>query len=168
MAEDFNDDGRLFAALGEAVRARREVPARFVEMGKAAFTWHNVDAELATLAYDSAAGEPVGDMTGEPVGAMVSELVGGTRAEPAELRALTFVASRLTIELEVAPDALLGQLVPPQQGAVELHGRDGVATTTRADDVGWFTFRPLPSGLFRLRVRPDAGGPVVTEWAMLG
>jgi len=155
MAEDFNDDERLLAALGEAVRAGREVPARFVEMGKAAFAWHGVDAELAALAYDSAAGE----LVGEPAG--------GTRAEPAELRALTFVASRLTIELEVAPDALLGQLVPPQQGAVELHGRDGVATTTRADDVGWFTIRPLPSGLFRLRVSPDGGGPIITEWAML-
>jgi hypothetical protein len=150
MAEDFDDD-ELFAALGEAVRARREVPARFVEMGKAAFTWHSVDAELAALAYDSADGE----------------LVGGTRAEPAELRALTFVASRLTIEIEVTPDALLGQLVPPQQGAVELHGRDGVATTTRADEVGWFAIRPLPSGLFRLRVRPEGGSAVITEWAML-
>jgi hypothetical protein len=151
MAEDFNDDERLLTALGEAVRARREVPARFVEIGKAAFAWHNVDAELAALAYDSAAGE----------------LAAGTRAEPAELRALTFVASRLTIEIEVAPDALLGQLVPPQQGAVELHGRDGIATTTMADDVGWFAIRPLPSGLFRLRVRPDGGAAIVTEWVML-
>jgi hypothetical protein len=151
MAENFNDDERLFTALGEAVRARREVPERFVEMGKAAFAWRNVDAELAALAYDSTA----------------TEVVAGTRAEPAELRALTFVASRLTIELEVAPDALLGQLVPPQQGAVELHGRDGVANATRADDVGWFAIRPLPSGLFRLRVRPDGGGAVITEWTML-
>lgn len=151
MTDNFDDDERLLAALGEAVGARREVPAWFVEMGKAAFAWHNVDAELAALAYDSAAGE----------------LVGGTRAEQAELRALTFVASRLTIEIEVAPDALLGQLVPPQQGAVELQSRDSVATSTRADDVGWFTIRPLPSGLFRLRVRPDDGGAVVTAWTML-
>jgi len=151
MAENFNDDERLLAELGEAVRASSEVPARFVELGRAAFTWRTIDAELAALAYDSAA----------------SELVAETRAEPAELRALTFVASRLTIEIEVAPDALLGQLVPPQQGSVELHGRDGVANTTRADDVGWFAIRPLPSGLFRLRVRPDGGSAVVTEWAML-
>jgi hypothetical protein len=151
MTDDFNDDERLLAALGEAVRARREVPARFVQTGKAAFAWRDVDGELAALAHDSA----------------TSELVAGTRAEQAELRALTFVASRLTIEIEVAPDALLGQLVPPQPGEVELHRRDGVATSARADDVGWFAIRPLPGGLFRLRVRPDGGSTVVTEWTML-
>jgi len=47
------DDEELLAALGEAIRAREEVPEWFVETGKNAYAWHNIDAELAQLTYDS-------------------------------------------------------------------------------------------------------------------
>jgi hypothetical protein len=30
------------------------VPADFIEVGMAAYAWHNIDAELAALTYDSA------------------------------------------------------------------------------------------------------------------
>ena len=52
------DDEQLLAALGEAMRARREVPGWFVETGKNAYAWHNIDAELAQLTYDSL-GDPL-------------------------------------------------------------------------------------------------------------
>jgi hypothetical protein len=151
MPDHWRDDEQLLAALGEAVREARKVPPRFVAMGKAAFAWHNVDAELAALAYDSA----------------TTKVDAVTRSEPATLRALSFAASCLTIEIEVTNDALLGQLVPPQPGEVELQNRDGSAHTAPVDDVGWFTLRPLPSGLFRLQVRPADGGEIVTEWMRL-
>ena len=47
------DDEQLLAALREAMRAREAVPAGFVETGKSAYAWHNIDAELAQLTYDS-------------------------------------------------------------------------------------------------------------------
>ena len=47
------DDEELLAALGEAIRAREAVPEWFVETGKNAYAWHNIDAELAQLTYDS-------------------------------------------------------------------------------------------------------------------
>ena len=47
------DDEQLLAALGEAVKAREAVPEWFVETGKNAYAWHNIDAELAQLTYDS-------------------------------------------------------------------------------------------------------------------
>lgn len=50
--EDLHDD-RLVAALTEALREAEVVPPRFVDVGRAAFAWHNVDAELAELTYDS-------------------------------------------------------------------------------------------------------------------
>ena len=153
MSNDWNDDDQLLASLGDAVSSARDVPARFVEIGKAAFTWRDVDAELAALTHDSVD--------------LVDSGTGRTRAEPADLRTLTFVASRLTVELEVVPDALLGQLVPPQPGEIELLRRDGATGTVAVDDVGWFAIRPLPSGLFRLRVRPSHGEPVMTEWILL-
>jgi len=47
------DDERLLAALSEALKASQAVPSWFVETGKNAFAWHNIDAELAQLTYDS-------------------------------------------------------------------------------------------------------------------
>ena len=41
-------DEQLLAALGEALRARQAVPEWFVETGKNAYAWHNIDAELAS------------------------------------------------------------------------------------------------------------------------
>lgn len=154
MSNDRNDDDQLLASLGEAVRSAKDVPARFVEIGKAAFTWREIDAELAALTHDSA-------------DSAIGRVAARTRADPADLRTLTFVASRLTVELEVVPDALLGQLVPPQPGEIELLRRDGATSMAAVDDVGWFAIRPLPSGLFRLRVRPAQGEPVMTEWILL-
>ena len=40
------DDEALTDALREAIRAREAVPAWFVEIGKSAYAWHNIDAEL--------------------------------------------------------------------------------------------------------------------------
>lgn len=145
------DDDGLLAELGQAVRAARSLPPGLLSAGRAAFAWRNVDAELAALSYDSAA----------------SGALAGVRAEPAELRALTFVSSELTIELEAAAEGLLGQLVPPQAGEVELRGQDGSVRTATMDDVGWFVFKPAPPGMFRLHVRTAAGATVLTEWTRL-
>ncbi len=53
VAESWNDEA-LLAALRQALAARQAVPPEFVEAGKSAFAWHNIDAELAQLTYDSA------------------------------------------------------------------------------------------------------------------
>ena len=47
------DHEELLAALGETVKARQAVPEWFVETGKNAYVWQNIDAELAQLTYDS-------------------------------------------------------------------------------------------------------------------
>ena len=52
------DDDQLLAALGEALRSERGVPAEFIAMGKAAFAWYGIDAELAALTYDSVSKMP--------------------------------------------------------------------------------------------------------------
>jgi len=148
----WSDDERLLSALGSALRAAHAVPGRFVEAGKAAYAWHNIDAELAALTYDSRR-EPPQDAL--------------TRAEPAPLRAMTFAASGLTIELHVSSEALVGQLVPEQPGQVELHQPDGLIRTADADEIGCFAFRPLPAGSFRLRCHTDSGRDVLTGWISL-
>ena len=80
------DDDRLLAALGQALKAREAVPAWFIETGKSAFAWHNIDAELAQLTYDSARDQ---------------RAVAVLRSETASIRALTFTSAHLTLELEV-------------------------------------------------------------------
>ena len=49
------DDEQLLGALREAMQARQAVPSWFIAMGKNAYAWHNIDAELAQLTYDSQA-----------------------------------------------------------------------------------------------------------------
>lgn len=145
------DDDELLAALGEALRAREAVPEWFVETGKNAYAWHNIDAELAQLTYDSDSDR---------------DLVAAVRSETATIRALTFTSERLSIELEVGDGSLLGQIIPPRAGTVETHTRAGV-TTSPVDEIGSFAVEPIPASTFRLRIRTTDGLDVLTGWITL-
>jgi len=140
-------DDQLLAELREALETAREVPAEFVAAGKSAFVWRTVDSELAALT--------------DQLGA--DEALAGTRAEHAGVRTLSFRASKISIELEVTSEALLGQLVPPRSGSIEVQVQDGTRRSADIDEAGWFAIRPVPSGMFRLHVR-TATDDVITEW----
>ena len=144
-------DEQLLAALGEALRARQAVPEWFVETGKNAYAWHNIDAELAQLTYDSSRDE---------------DTVAAVRSEAASIRALTFTSGRLSIELEVAESSLLGQIIPPRAGTLEVHTTAGV-TSSPVDEIGCFVVDPIPSSPFRLRCRTQDGADVLTGWITL-
>jgi hypothetical protein len=144
------DDEELLSALREAVRARQAVPADFVETAKSVFAWHNIDAELAELTYDSF---------------LETADASTTRAEVASIRSLTFSSQHLSIELEVQHESLLGQLVPPQPGTLTVQvGAGEEAVTTTADDIGCFSIGAIPSGPFRLRCQTASGIHAVTVW----
>jgi hypothetical protein len=140
------DDEELLAALDDAMRARQAVPEWFVETGKNAYAWHNIDAELAQLTYDSNH-----DRSRAAV----------MRAEAASIRALTFTSAHLSIELEVTEDRLLGQVITPQAGTLETHTAAGV-TTLAVDEIGGFVLDPKPASPFRLRFRALEGTDVLT------
>ena len=144
------DDEELLAELGEALRARREVPEWFVETGKNAYAWHNIDAELARLTYDSS----------------LDQAAAAVRSEAASIRALTFSSPQLSIEIEVTANSLLGQIIPPGEGMLETHTRTGV-TTLPVDDIGSFVVEPIPASPFRLRCRMADGADVLTGWITL-
>jgi hypothetical protein len=145
------DDEKLLAALREAMREREAVPAWFVETGKNAYAWHNIDAELAQLTYDSYGDE---------------RMAAATRSETASIRALTFTSAQLSIELEVSENSLLGQIIPPQPGTLEIHTTAGTVTTT-VDEIGFFAVDPKPDSSFRLRCRTPDGADVMTGWINL-
>lgn len=146
------DDEKLLAVLRQAIGARRAVPPEFVQAAKDAFAWHDIDAELAQLTYDSVTG---------------SALAAPTRAEDASIRALTFTSPRLTVELEVTTDSLLGQIVPTQVATIELQAQAGVGTVVTSDEIGCFSISPVPRGTFRLRCLATGGIDVRTGWITL-
>jgi hypothetical protein len=150
----WEDDDQLLAALREAFRSARSVPAEFTATAKATFAWREIDAELATLTWDS-------------VSAGAEAELAGQRAESASLRSLTFTSGELTLEIEVTASALLGQLVPPGPGRIEARTVDGDAVAAVIDQVGGFTICPIPRGPFRLYCHTMSGADVLTSWLTL-
>jgi hypothetical protein len=154
VLRDWDDDEQLLADLHDALRDADAVPARFVEVGKAAFAWRTVDAELAELVHDSADAD-------------ATAALAGTRAGPTALRTLSFSVGPTSIEVELTPDALQGQVIPPQTGEVDVQHRDGTERTVPVDEDGWFVCHPCPTGFVRLRLRRAGGQPVITVWTTL-
>jgi len=146
------DDEEVLAALQQALRAQRAVPPAFIEAGKSAFAWHNIDAELAQLTYDSIL-DPAPELA--------------MRAEAASIRALTFTSAHLTIELEVAQDSLLGQIIPAQPATIRVQPRTGAETALATDEIGCFSVQPIPSGPFRMHCRTAADVDALTGWITL-
>ena len=135
----WEDDYILLAELQAAVRAHREVPASFVEAGKAAFDWRQIDTVLAEMTYDS--------MTSDD-----PHLLAGVRGA-GTARFLSFTGQGLEVELELSSDAVRGQVIPPTAATVELKDDADFWVSTRCDEQGWFVISPIPDQAFRLTVR---------------
>lgn len=146
------DDERLMEALSGALRARQAVPPWFLETAKNAYAWHNIDAELAQLTYDSSRDRDAST---------------SLRSESASIRALTFTSAHLSIELEIGDSALLGQIMPPRQGMIEAQTQAGASTPATVDEIGCFSIEPIPPCPFRLHCRTEDGTDVVTGWITL-
>jgi hypothetical protein len=156
VREDW-DDEQLLAALRESMRARLAIPPWFTQTARSAYTWLDIDAQLARLTYDSSCDKDL-----EATLRSVS-----TRSEPASIRALTFTSARLSIELEVTADSLIGQIIPPRRGTLEQEARNGEIATVPIDEIGCFCIQPVPDGAFRLRCQTEDGVDVVTNWFTL-
>lgn len=146
----WDDDDLLLAALSEVLRkGSPPVPPRVLEAAQAAYSWRNIDAELATLAYDSA---------------LDADLLTQVRSA-VSMRVLTFESETMSLQLGVGDDGLQGQLLPPESWQVELTTPDGTLTSVVADHLGRFAIRPLPLGPVRLACRTaDGHTRMTTEW----
>jgi hypothetical protein len=147
---DISDDDQLLAALRAALRARQAVPDAFVEAGKGAYAWRQIDVELAQLTYDSR-----------------TDLTAAVRSETASVRGLGFTSPHLSMELEVNEDCLFGQVMPPRAGTLEVQTSTGTSTETTVDEIGCFAVEPIPASPFRLRFRAVDGTDVLTGWVTL-
>ena len=150
-------DDELEAELRRLAAAWDPVPAELRQAAVDAFSWRDIDAEIAELVYDSL------------LGFDEASLVRG----PAGQRLVSFAVGGMTIDVEVTSTGtgrtVMGQIVPPQRATVDIrHPRDMV--TVEADDLGRFRSGPLPPGPASLRLHPPPGaaGPdIVTEWIAL-
>ena len=144
-------DEDLLCELDAALREEEEVDAAFIRAAQAAFTWRNVDAELATMGLDADA---------ELAGA--SRVRGGGQGSS---RLLSFHGEQVSVEMEVDETGMVGQLTPPGPGQVTLITANGPQVTAATDEVGGFSLPPI-SGPIRLDCVSGAGH-FITEWTTL-
>ena len=144
------EDRQWLVTLREAMTEIDFVPTSVLDAARAAFSWRTIDAELAHLTYDSE----------------TSAAMAGARSQQAALRAMTFASSSFTIEIQVEPTMLLGQLIPaPEAGDLTVTMQDGGSFGVPYDELGCFTIDPKPDGVFRLQLPGKAA--VVTDWISL-
>jgi hypothetical protein len=143
----------LLTELAEALLVHDGPPDEVVAAAKDLFTWRTVDAELASLTFDS----------------LLDDEPAAVRSTAVAPRVLTFEADGLTVEVEVDTDPerrLVGQLVPARTAELELITTERTVRVA-ADHLGRFAV-PLPAQVCRVTLRVTAGaGRVVTATAVI-
>lgn len=154
--EPQGEDEKVLATLRDAGRLD-PVPTDAVAAARSSLAWRTLDAELAELAYDSL---------------FEDAAMSGLRSVEAPPRMITFESPALTVEVEAAPSGtgrrLIGQLVPPQRGHLEVRHAAGVVTV-EADELGRFSVDDLQPGPVSLHVRGEGAEAVAvtTDWIVV-
>jgi hypothetical protein len=142
--EEFDVD-LLEERLRRAAAILDPVPGELRQIAVEAYALHDLDARIAELTFDSVVDAiPVRGATDVP-------------------RMLTFRAGEVTVDVEVTPHGLMGQVLPPQQARIEVLSGPQSAVPVTADAMGRFTSEAPPTGPFALRLRTGQD-VVVTEW----
>ena len=149
MQHRWDDDQELLNDLCDALRESDQAET-IAEYGKGAYAWRIVDQDLLQASLSSA-GEPVPEL----------------RSGPDEPRVLVFTApkSALSLELEVTPGQVVGQIVPPGPGTIRVEAK-GTTFEVEADDSGFFDLHEVPNGPVRIRC-DTAAGRLITDWVRL-
>jgi hypothetical protein len=166
MSDDSNDidlthdqpadeqaDDALLAELSAALNTHDAVPGAVVDAAKASLTWRTIDAELASLAFDSSVDE-------SPV------LVRGPASDE---QLLTFETEELAVDLQVSKRGdgrrLVGQIAPAGVAEIEVRTGSGVVVTVTSDELGRVPAVDVPAGSLSLRILPAGRShPIVTDW----
>jgi hypothetical protein len=145
-------DEWLLNELKAAYAERMDVPEGAMEAAEATFTWRRIDEELETLelSFDSAVNEAALVRAPASVG----------------WRCLSFDNQDFGVEVEMHPERLIGQLLPPQSGDVELIAPAGVVARSTADATGCFMVDRPPRGPLRLKCSVGSS-TLVTDWVVL-
>jgi len=147
----WDDDQQILDDLCGAIRQAAPLAGTIAEYGRGAYAWRTVDQDLLLACLDS-----------DPSLERVRDL----RSDAGDARVLVFTASVLSLELEVMPGRVVGQVVPPGPGEIRVEAADGVTFHIEADDVGFFELPTMPHGPVRLRCDTPTGR-LVTDWVRL-
>jgi hypothetical protein len=151
---DQGDDG-LLRDLGELVRRVDPVPPDVTLSARSALALRRLDADLAELLYDSA---------------LDADALAGVRSATTASRLLTFEASGVTVEVEVAAEGerrrLVGQIVPPGEARLIIRQTSGERETS-ADALGRFAAEDVAAGPVSIRLEAVVEGRTIvveTGW----
>ncbi|CAN5876266.1 hypothetical protein BH23ACT4_BH23ACT4_00280 [soil metagenome] len=141
----------IIETLRKGLAQSDPVPPTVAEFAAALFTWRDIDAELAELAFDS----------------VEEETPTGVRSTTTA-RMISFEVGKWTIDLEYNPATriLLGSMSPASPFTVELHSR-GARFAMDLDDIGRFEFEDVEGGPASLVFRATDGEVVKTSWIVL-
>ncbi len=149
------DDDLLIAELRRLGAAADPVPDHVRRAAAAAFAFRDLDAALAELVADSAAG-------------LGYEAV---RADRPDAHLLSYELDGVRAELEVTATGdgplLTGQLIDAGGPDGELETGTGERRMVPLDEFGRFLLAEVPSGPARLRFSSPAGRRIVTPWFLL-
>lgn len=151
------DDGQMLARLASIAREVDPAPQLTFDIGRAAYSLHRLDDELALLVADS------------------RTEAGAVRSQASEVRLMSFQSPGVSVEIEVSREpsrsTAIGQLVPADSGEggrVHLETPIGTLSTVRIDSEGRFEFPEVAESLVRFRVEADGVRSVTTCWVELG
>ncbi|MET8076363.1 hypothetical protein [Streptomyces sp. NPDC005303] len=137
--------GLLEEELRQATGILDPVPPALRQIAVEAFALHDLDSKIAELTFDSVVDAlPVRGATGAP-------------------RMLTFHAGEVTVDVELTPQGLMGQVLPPQSARIEVLSGPQAGSPLTTDDMGRFTCDASPAGPFALRLRTGEQ-VIVTDW----
>lgn len=151
MSEFTRDDAELLAGLRKGLSQSDPVPSDVTEFAKAAFSWRDIDAELAGLEFDS----------------VDEDVPAGVRSSTT-VRMISFQAGQWMIDIEYDETAgrLMGATSPPGRYTIELHTA-GAFFTADSDDYGRFTAEGVGRGPLGMVLRFSGGEVVKTQWVVL-
>ena len=147
------DDHEIMEFLGRsAFRGRSaeagEPPPQVFDAAYGAGVWAGLGEELAQLVADSA-----DDLT--PV---------GVRAAQTDVRQLSYRFAELTLECELGPEDMVGQIRPAGEVRLDLVAPDGSSRPVPLDSDGRFLIRPRPRGPVAVRCTRSGEPPALTPW----
>jgi len=145
------DDDQLMARLRKGLGESDAAPADVTSFAKAAFTWRDIDAELAELEFDS----------------VDEEVPSGVRST-GTARMVSFQAGQwiLDVEYDETTGRLMGHIAPSARYTIELHTA-GTFFTTSSDESGRFHADGVIPGPLSLVLRFEDGQVIKTQWIVL-
>jgi hypothetical protein len=141
----------MLARLRRGLEDADPVPTDVAAFAKAAFTWRDIDAELAELDFDSIDED-------QPTGVRSS----------ATARMISFQVGKwmLDVEFDQGVGRLMGQISPESQFTVELHTA-GALFSVEADEFGRFVAEGISPGPVSMVLHFAHGEVIKTQWVVL-